>query len=93
MKTLPDALCNAQNQTRYGGNAISETQAPAPESINGWTPPTVYDVARGMRRIATQADIDSMERKLESLSRLFAAVRDEVEIVKSNAPYFVMAPR
>ncbi len=56
----------------------------APPSLNGWTPPVIYDAAEDTTRIATQADIDQLT---EVARRYFQLKRDLAEAVRiSNLP-------
>jgi hypothetical protein len=50
-----------------------------PNFINGWTPPIVYDLATDTRRIATQADVDSMQEQLRVLGGFYTNTRREIE--------------
>lgn len=45
-------------------------------SINGWTPPVVYDYASGISRIVTQADVDLWNNKLSALGRAYGLIND-----------------
>jgi len=51
------------------------------ESINGWTPPTIYDVFNDKTRIATQADIDRLERNLKLLREFYTSVTKQAREV------------
>lgn len=49
------------------------------ETINGWAPPVIFDMASGEKRIATQIDIDN----LQSVERAYIAARDHVKALES----------
>jgi archaellum component FlaC len=55
------------------------------ESINGWTPPLIYEMAEGRHRVATQADIDRMEAQIRVLLELYDTVSRGIAVVKSRA--------
>lgn len=50
-------------------------------SINGWTPPVVYDVSNDKHRTATQADIDEMETTIRVLGAFYRDTKMAVELV------------
>jgi hypothetical protein len=54
-------------------------------SVNGWTPPVVYDIVNDRHRVATQEDIDSLERQIAVFRALFVQVREAVRTVESAA--------
>lgn len=54
------------------------------ESINGWTPPTIYDMARDKTRIATQTDVDRMQLQLLSLGTFYNSVKKQVEELETT---------
>lgn len=60
------------------------------DTINGWKPPVIYDIATDTMRIATQGDIDSMQRAMNALFLFRNVVKDAVRIcddaLKPSAP-------
>jgi hypothetical protein len=54
------------------------------DSINGWTPPIVYDLGTDTRRIATQADVDDMQRQLLLLGGFYTDTKRAIEGLARN---------
>lgn len=48
-------------------------------SINGWTPPVVYDVLTDSYRVATQDDINRMERTIRLLGDFYRECKRNIE--------------
>lgn len=49
------------------------------DQINGWMPPLVYDRYTGASRVATQADVDLMQKKLHYLGKFFSTVHEALK--------------
>lgn len=56
------------------------------DTINGWTPPLIYDAGIDARRIATQADIDTILQQLNILGSLYGDVKKAVESAALQMP-------
>jgi hypothetical protein len=54
------------------------------ETINGWTPPLVYDLGTDTRRVATQDDVDDMQRKLMLLGGFYTGTKRAIEDLARN---------
>lgn len=50
-------------------------QASSVESINGWTPPTLYDIHTDTIRIATQQDVDRLQACEQMLGQMVSGMR------------------
>jgi hypothetical protein len=50
---------------------------------NGWTPPLIED-GYGRKRVATQEDIDLLQREVRLLGFLYSAVKEQVGNIDRN---------
>lgn len=48
-------------------------------SINGWTPPVIYDIANDSSRVATQEDVDRMQAALNQFSASVGQIRQAIK--------------
>ena len=52
------------------------------ETILGWRPPTIYDAASGVTRIATQDDVDALVKRVHALGIFWQDVNRAMRQVK-----------
>ena len=52
--------------------------------LHGWKPPVVYESLQDKHRIATQADVDNMERIIRVLGQCYSATRKAAEVCQVN---------
>ncbi len=50
----------------------------ATESVNGWTPPMIYDISSDKYRIATQDDADTLVAVSQEYGRILREMRNTV---------------
>ena len=54
------------------------------ETLNGWQPPLIYDIAIGEKRIATQEDVDRLMEIANFYNGLRMAIRREIEAANAR---------
>ena len=53
-------------------------------TLHGWKPPVVFEPLHDKHRIATQADVDRMERTIRVLGECYSATRKAADVCQVN---------
>ena len=53
-------------------------------TLHGWKPPVVYEPSHDRHRIATQADVDNMERTIRVLGQCYSVTRKAAEVCQAS---------